>query len=399
VLDRDDLEPETRLAEHFAEQGIPTRSSTVSGYLGMMAEPQYTVVPREAIRTIVGWLDEVSEKKRDVHLGHGALSRLPLQRTAEWGIGGVRVSEELATIPAHPGNGLFGVLTVPTRGPDSASGTVVILVNSGSVHHVGPNRLYVELARGLAREGVASLRFDLRNLGDSRLGECPNENHPYPTTAVADIGAALEWLVGERGFSRCVVAGLCSGAHTAFHSGLDLDSMAIAGVICINPLAFQWREGMSLDTPDTHRTTRDAQYYGGAVRNWSKWKKLLSGQANLGYIVRFTMSRARDVLRLRLRNGAERVHLRAPGPLGRQLERYSASGRPLRFVFSTRDPGHAILMSEAGPSVSRLLRRGDIGIAFVEDADHTFSRDVWRRGASDAVLEAVRAMETPGARA
>jgi hypothetical protein len=61
-------------------------------------------------------------------------------------------------------------------------------------------------------------------------------------------------------------------------------------------------------------------------------------------------------------------------------------------VFSTNDPGYAILMSEAGPTVRRLLSKGAIGIDFVDGADHTFSKEAWRASAAGAVIAGVRSM-------
>lgn len=401
LVDRDDAVPDTRLEEHVRAQAIPVRSVAVPGYAELMAEPQYTVVPRDAIRTIVGFLDEVGsrESRRVEELRPGTLG---LGRSARWTERGVRIEERLEDVPlpdAPRAQPLVGVLTRPCGdggwAPDSD--TVVVLANSGSVHHVGPNRLYVELARELAREGVASLRLDLRNLGDSVARPCADENHPYPATAVEDVGIAVEHLLREHGFGRCMVGGLCSGAHTAFHVGLESSSHGIAGAVCINPLTFQWEEGMSLDTPDSHRGTRDAQYYRGALRSWKKWIKLLRGQADVRYILRFVLGRTRDVTRMKLRDAGERIGLRPPRPLGQRLERYRASGRSLRFIFSTNDPGYAILRAEAGPTLERLRRDGSVGVWLVEGADHTFSRRAWRQEAAAALLAAVRSLSPTSA--
>jgi alpha-beta hydrolase superfamily lysophospholipase len=394
VLDRDDLGPEERLARHLGTRGIRTEMRAVPGYLGMMAEPQYTVVPSEAIATIVSWLDEKAPRDRSYDVGNKAFVDTIETIEATWGPPRARVRESHLLV-APNGERLIGVLSEPALGPEQprSEGTAVVFANSGSVHHVGPNRLYVELARALAGAGVASFRIDLRNLGDSRTGDCPHENHPYPPTAVEDVRVALDHLASY-GYTPFVVAGLCSGAHAAFHAGLELESRAIVGVICINPLTFQWHEGMSLDTPDSHRTTRDAQYYGGAVRDFAKWKKLLTGRADLGYIARFAIRRARDLVRRRVRRAAEWAHLRDPGELGQRLERYRASGRQLGFIFSANDPSYAILTSEAGPSLRRLYRLGVLRLDFVDGADHTFSREAWRLRACEAVIGGVRAMGT-----
>ena len=45
---------------------------------------------------------------------------------------------------------LTGVLTDPPEAKREAGVPAVIFLNAGLIHHVGPNRLYVKLARALA---------------------------------------------------------------------------------------------------------------------------------------------------------------------------------------------------------------------------------------------------------
>ena len=61
---------------------------------------------------------------------------------------------------------LTGILS---RGTESNHSPVVIMFNAGLLHHVGPFRLWVTLARELARKNIPSLRFDLYAQGDSGL--------------------------------------------------------------------------------------------------------------------------------------------------------------------------------------------------------------------------------------
>jgi hypothetical protein len=61
------------------------------------------------------------------------------------------------------GGRLFGILSEPGRG----ARTAVIFLNADANHRVGPNRLYVSLARDLAARGYPAFRFDVGGLGDS----------------------------------------------------------------------------------------------------------------------------------------------------------------------------------------------------------------------------------------
>ncbi len=45
--------------------------------------------------------------------------------------------------------------------------TGVLLLNAGLIHHIGPSRIYVKIARMLASMGFIVLRFDFSGIGDS----------------------------------------------------------------------------------------------------------------------------------------------------------------------------------------------------------------------------------------
>ena len=65
-----------------------------------------------------------------------------------------------------PNHSIVGILTSPPRGV-ARKGIAVLLLNAGLIHHVGPNRLYVRLARVLASMGFSTVRFDFSGIGDS----------------------------------------------------------------------------------------------------------------------------------------------------------------------------------------------------------------------------------------
>lgn len=61
-------------------------------------------------------------------------------------------------------NPLVGIITHPEI---DVGLPTVILLNAGLIHRIGPNRVYVRLARHLAGLGFQVLRFDLSGIGDS----------------------------------------------------------------------------------------------------------------------------------------------------------------------------------------------------------------------------------------
>ena len=380
IVERDDLPQEKGLAEALSTHGIHTTVARPPGYAGMMAEPQDTVVPRQAIDGIVEWLSERAPTQR-LALRPDLLEARTSVTSSAWE-GDVAITEELCWVDAPVP--IFGVLTTPAGA--KPGGPVFVLANAGSVHQVGPNRLYVELSRQLARHGFPSFRLDLRNLGDSARGSPAEENHPYPLTAIDDVEAALRWLTQLRGFNTLVVGGLCSGAHTAFHVGATVDGPSLQAAWLLNPLTFFWTPGMSLAIPSEHRTVRDAKYYAHSMRNPSKWLKLVKGQANLGYIMKFVFQRTAGSVRRTWSDTLELVGMRSSGRLAGDLNRYELRGRAIDFFFSRDDPGFELLNSGARWVAGRLRRRGLSAVQFIEGADHTFSRKTWRDDLIDQIV-------------
>jgi pimeloyl-ACP methyl ester carboxylesterase len=111
-----------------------------------------------------------------------------------------------------PEGALMGVLASPDEPRDGAP--AVVLINSGLIHRVGPNRLYVRLAQELAERGFHSLRFDLSGIGDSpSLGA--GDGLSVQDRAEADIVSATLAVRESVGVDRFVLMGLCSGAFMA----------------------------------------------------------------------------------------------------------------------------------------------------------------------------------------
>jgi pimeloyl-ACP methyl ester carboxylesterase len=141
---------------------------------------------------------------------------------------------------------LIGILCEPSL-PPSATGSptatprsgprpglpVVVFLNAGVIHRVGPHRLHVKLARRLADRGITSLRLDLSGIGDSR--SVPG-SLSFRQSSVADTRAAMDQLGAELGASRFVIFGLCSGADNALATA-EVDPR-VAGIVVLDPPAY-----------------------------------------------------------------------------------------------------------------------------------------------------------------
>jgi alpha-beta hydrolase superfamily lysophospholipase len=126
---------------------------------------------------------------------------------------------------------LAGIVTEPDAGRPELG---LVLVSAGLLPKAGPFRLYAELARHLAKEGVVTLRFDLGGVGDSieeRAGR------PLRERTALEIRAAVDYLSERYALPRLVLGGLCSGAEDALRSAAA--DGRVSGVVMIDPFAYR----------------------------------------------------------------------------------------------------------------------------------------------------------------
>lgn len=367
VVARDDMSADHHLQDHLRKLGVETDTATLSGYDDMMAEPQHSVVPHAALDEIVRWLARQARP-------HGA----PVRPTAFGGTGEMRFDftgidgantclTETACRFGEDGQ-LFGIHCRP-QGRERIP--TIVLFNSGVVHRVGPNRLYVELARNFAAIGFASFRCDIEGIGDSVLRGPGRENHPYPETAGRDARSALYFLVERFGAQGFVLMGLCSGAYTSFCMGVSDSSVPISELVLINPLTFLWKEGDSLDT----QHFRTVAHYKGTIRRLDSWKKLLRGDVNVVHLGSVLFAYLRTQFSSYLNTFAERWVPSAGPLLSRQLARLFEQGRKVSLFVASGDPGYDMLTAEARHTIRKALARGDLEVQIIDDADHTFSSE------------------------
>ena len=118
-----------------------------------------------------------------------------------------------------------------TPAADSSCGQgdlAALCITAGLLHHVGPHRMHVLLARALAKQGISTLRFDLSGVGDSSVR---TDDLPADEVPLREINDAIDALE-SRGFRRFILFGVCSGALHALKAAEG--SPKIAGLVLVN---------------------------------------------------------------------------------------------------------------------------------------------------------------------
>lgn len=153
--------------------------------------------------------------------------------------------------------------------PEGRCNAAVLIVAGQPQTRVGAHRMFVDLARGLAAQGVASLRFDCGGWGDS-----PGDAGAFEASA-PDIARAAAFLARSLNSDAPLwIWGLCDGASAAV---LALPAVREAGVspaaLClVNP----WVRSEASLGDAMIRT-----YYARRILSGEFWGRLLTGKVPL----------------------------------------------------------------------------------------------------------------------
>lgn len=109
---------------------------------------------------------------------------------------------------------LVGILT--QNKPNISPPLCVIFINAGFIPKIGPNRLYVKLARLFAEKDISSFRFDFSGIGDSEISKCyGNRIH------IDEIRESMDLITSITGTKNFILMGICSGAEKALEVALE----------------------------------------------------------------------------------------------------------------------------------------------------------------------------------
>ncbi len=255
------------------------------------------------------------------------------------------VIERICTVGCE-GLRLPGVLSLPaTRTPRLG---VIVLVG-GPQYRIGAHRFFVSLARRLAGQGAAVLRFDHRGMGDAP-GEAAGFEHLDPEIDAAI--AALKQSCPE--LQQVLLWGLCDGASAALLHARRGDGR-VAGLLLANPWV---RNAQSL------AQARTRHYYPGRLASGDFWRRLLSGQ------VRWSSLRtALDAVGRSMAAGTPSDDFRAGMREG--LARFQG---PVLCLLSGADlTAQEFFETLREPAWAALGGRPGLRLQWLDGADHTFS--------------------------
>ena len=397
LIPRDNLAADTKLLQAWQEMNLNVEQIELEGSSGMLQDAAFTVVPHASFDRVIQWTltgavangnadtlnnisadefhNEINIQYKDISDTANAENESSLHEYIHWW------GED---------KNRFAIITESNNGV-SADLPLVVILNSGATHHVGPNQINLLIARTLACAGFRCVRADLRGLGDSIVKFGEKENVEYLKGGVNEVKDLLTSLTGLA--TSFVLTGLCSGAYFSYRSALFLNDMNIRESLLLNPLTFYWEEGMAFGNSPSKQFS-NWNWYMQTIKNPKSWLKLLSGKAD----VRFLLQTIRDRIKIRLAAFSKNTGLNKKETannaadelikdLAVGLEKIANKNIHVGLVLSRNDPGYDIVMTSAGRVAKNMLKQQQMNIDFIEGADHTFSKYRPRRDFITAIRQ------------
>lgn len=251
------------------------------------------------------------------------------------------------------GSRLVGIVAQPPV----AHETGVVIIVGGPQYRAGSHRQFTLLARQLADQGIASIRFDYRGMGDS---EGARRNFDQLD---ADIRAALDALLRHApAVRRVALWGLCDAASAALYYGHT--DARVSKLVLLNP----W-----VHSPAGAARARLKHYYLARLLQPAFWAKLFSGKLRLRESARDLTQAAQRLVNADPRHGSTDYISRMLQGL-QQFEGdtlFMLSGQDLTaqefMALAAQDPHWALRC--AAPNISQLC---------LKEANHTFATRDWR---------------------
>jgi len=250
---------------------------------------------------------------------------------------GIRVRETPITI-SHPLGDPVGILAEPV-GP--AVDLCAIWLNAGPQRRIGPNRMWVEIARRWAALGVPTLRVDLTAIGDADgdSSSLLDVRSYYTGVYMGQVRCVLDALEARGLPPRFLLGGLCAGGHWALR--VAEEDSRVSAAIALNPGYLVYDGGLS-------NAVGQSRGLASRLLKRSTWSRVLRGQvtpsAHLSAIRTILAARTRALLRLPARVLNRNADAGA-NEVTRAFDRLKAQNQRALILFAGEERLHAQLLA------------------------------------------------------
>ena len=345
------------------------------GFREMIANVTTSKVPVDTVRTIADWINGC--KGNDVRPSNV----LPMM-TEQPQLKGAGFVET----PVRFGHSksLSGMVC---RAKEPTGKTVVLFLTTAYERHSSWGRMHTELARSLARVGIASLRFDAASVGDSASRPGAPEQVLYTNWLEMDVLEAVDYLIGL-GFEKIVVAARCSGGYVAFQSALRDDR--IKGLVTVNQDAFFWPEGKPVDEL-LKFVPKDFHKYATKLFDFGTLKRIVRGEIQLFAAIRNISSEcfrrcANIMAPVFIFDRAQSDAIQKTKAGFKALAKRKV---PISLLYAEGDLGLRAIEEVFGKSVEPVIGYDNVKFHTLMNCDHNLSNRLARKAYLDEIISVV----------
>jgi len=257
---------------------------------------------------------------------------------------------------------LFGLLTEPSV---ATAAPMVIVLNAGLIHRVGPRRLHVKLARRLAAQGFPVFRMDLSGIGDS---EARRDALSAVDGVREDVREAIDFLAQHARAREFLLFGICSGAKISYQAALR-DARVVGGVL-VDPGDFGQQATTSPAAGDSAFVQHYVKHYWRNVFakkfGWKRVAGWFTGKANYAYARKVFATQLRGLLK----GGSEARA--AKSTLQKEFEELGARGVRMLLAYGDAGASRVFYDMMLRESVERGALAGTVAVRVLPDTNHTF---------------------------
>ncbi|MBU3960214.1 MAG: alpha/beta hydrolase [Alphaproteobacteria bacterium] len=377
VVKRADRPADTEFSTQLTAMGVEVREADYTGYDEFISNPAISTMPDDIRKVVLDWIGSVAAALPSE-------APLPVERHASEAS---LLGPDFRETPVNFGDGgrLYGMLCEPL-GP--RSGATVVILGTAYDRHAGWGRSSVMMARNLAAAGVASLRFDGANIGDSPPVPGVPDQVLYQDSQIDDVRAALDFLA-RRDLTPVVVSGRCSGGYLTFKSAVA--DQRVSGAIAVNPFVFHWQQGRDIDE-SLRYMPRSLDVYREKMFQTETFRRLLEGRVDIRRAIgnmgrafwRRVARKATPVLQMLPGRGGEYAEVR------KSFQSLAERKMPLYLLYSENDVGFEHFAEHFGPKGQGLRRFSNAHLSIVPEADHNFTPAPARRAYLNALIDMAR---------
>jgi alpha-beta hydrolase superfamily lysophospholipase len=353
---RPDQSAATELVSQLRAVGVSVKARVYDEYLALVSNLTLQAIPEGLLGDLSEWAETLSGPPRSAR----AAPPLP---PAEVRLEGPHFIETHLRLDQDR---LYGILCEPKR--KAVGAAHVILLNPSYERAAGWGRTVVTLARDLAADGIASLRFDTANVGDSLPRDGAPEQVLYTESQQADVDAAIT-LMQTRCPGALIVAGRCSGAYLAFRAVLQ--DHRLSGAVVGNAYTLQWDPRHNLQDLLLFVPQRLSSYT-AKILTIHSWRKILSGEVKIRNGLTNISRQALHKGLAKLKPVLSRLQIfdSKRCSITDALASITARGAAVSFVYTEGDIGLDYLQRHFDTSSGHLAGLPEVGFSIVPDAEH-----------------------------